>query len=81
MSTRPYCRVFYAGLVYCEFATPDDLTQSWLADLPDGEYLHFEGKPWQRNGWYLKDLTPVLDGPDHSDVPKELRAINLILDS
>ena len=69
---RAYCYVFYATLLYGEY--PARLGWTQLNELPDGCYLYYPLDNHEKH-WYLKDLTPVLI----EDVPKELRALVLIM--
>ena len=74
-----YATVFYAGMLYSQV---NEIKSGFTIDLPDGVYIYFDRsqnpkKPTQfgYNGWYRKDLTPVL----LEDVPKELRMLQLLL--
>jgi hypothetical protein len=75
-----YATVFYAGMLLEEI---NDINNSgFTLDLPDGVYIYFDRKQnpkrhriFGMQGWYRKDLTPVLI----EDIPKELRVLQLLL--
>ena len=64
--------VFYAGLLYGEYAVVGDLRfrRHTIKDLPDGAYIRYSD-----GEWYRSDYTPVLP----EDIPKELLLLTLLL--
>lgn len=69
--------VFYGRQIYAEY---DDwkILRPLIKEMPDGIYLYEQvdmNKHRGISGWYLKDLTPVLD----ADVPPYLKHLQLLL--